>query len=280
MKKRFLVTSILMLLLTVFALSTSTYAWFSMNTNVSATGLAVVAKTDDTYLLISKTEGITQASTIQAENEGKGNITVAMGMTVENSKVYASTPCLDDTQTGYLTTAGKDIDGETITTPGVIVNSAATAAAATNWYTAKAEDATASTMEAGSARQLTEDAFSDYVIKKTVYLTVAKGANDAWNLRVKGVFTQEGSGEDVSACKVIVATDKGGFAILAKEATPAYHNIYVADDSNIITDTTVVRVDLYIFYDGTDSSVYTNNAAKLTGATFTLSFEVDAKPAA
>lgn len=51
MKK--LIPAICMLLVAASLLGTSTYAWFSMNTTVTATGMQVSAKTDNAYLRIS-----------------------------------------------------------------------------------------------------------------------------------------------------------------------------------------------------------------------------------
>ena len=64
MKK--LIPAICMTLIAAFMLASSTFAWFSMNTQVKATGMQVVAKSDNTYLLISSTK--TSASDIQTEN--------------------------------------------------------------------------------------------------------------------------------------------------------------------------------------------------------------------
>jgi len=286
MKKRFLVTSILMLLLTVFALSTSTYAWFSMNTDVKVTGMSVIAKTDDTYLIISKTEGITTAAQIQNENNKKGFITVDMEMEPESSAVLASAPCWSDGEAAYLTQGTeqnqhKDLDGNLIATAGVKIDNDVKAAAFTNWYTAKAVDASESTIDTTTVRQLTEDDFAKYVIKKTVYLTVAKGANPAYRLTVSGTFTKvDANEEDLSACKVLIATKNketghSVTAILSSENLNAH--LYLADE-DVITDATVVQVDMYIYYDGNDENVYTNNVAKLAGATFNLNFGVTAVP--
>ena len=47
-----LIPAIGMLLLSACMLVTSTFAWFSMNENVTATGMNVVAKGDQVYLQI------------------------------------------------------------------------------------------------------------------------------------------------------------------------------------------------------------------------------------
>lgn len=278
MKKRFLVTSILMLLLTVFALSTSTYAWFSMNTQVTATGMQVVAKTDDTYLLIGSGDNDTAAKIQNAEI----NTTTALTVTDIQAKLFASSPCLKDAHVSYLTVAEghKKVNDENITVAGVTVNSATTAAAVTNWFTAKAATQDASTIKAETARQLVS--FDGYVIKRTVYLTVAVGANPANNLSVTATINQKTGGNDISACKILVTTDDNGFAILNTKDNQD-NPILTADikgSNTDITSTSVRRVDIYIYYDGEDSKVYTNNAANLTGADISLAFNVESNPAA
>lgn len=55
MKKfRKLIPALCMLLVSALFVGTSTYAWFSMNTNVSATNMQVTAKSDNIYLQISQ----------------------------------------------------------------------------------------------------------------------------------------------------------------------------------------------------------------------------------
>lgn len=52
MKK--LIPAICMTLIAAVMLASSTFAWFSMNTSVTANGMQVTAKTDNVYLIISK----------------------------------------------------------------------------------------------------------------------------------------------------------------------------------------------------------------------------------
>lgn len=60
---RKLFVSIMTLVLTVMALGTSTFAWFSMNTTATATGMTVTAKSNATYLLIGATDAIASNKT-------------------------------------------------------------------------------------------------------------------------------------------------------------------------------------------------------------------------
>lgn len=262
MKK--LIPAICMTLIAAVMLASSTFAWFSMNTQVTANGMQVAAKSDNTYLLISSDK--TTAAEIQDQNQ----ITVDLAVGSSEAKVYPCAPAISDTEVGYLTTSGKKVGGATIETAGVKVASMATASAFTNWYTATAETSGASSMKDGTARQLT--AFTGYVIRRTVYLTVAVGANAANNLTVTPTIT--GTGEDFTAAHVIVATSDGGFANLT--STNNGTKAEIKGSNTALTALTVLTVEIYIYIDGNNTNIFTNNIADLTGVTIELAFDVEA----
>ena len=116
-----------------------------------------------------------------------------------------------------------------------------------------------------------------YVIKKTVYLTVANGMNSAENLKVSANIVAKDTGKAITGVKILVATDDGGFGILS---TANSTNVDIKGNNTAISGTTVRIVDIYIYYDGNDTSVYTNGAANLSGATIELTFDVTEKAAA
>lgn len=262
MKK--LIPAICMTLIAAVMLASSTFAWFSMNTSVTADGMQVAAKSDNTYLLISSDKKT--AAEIQDQNK----ITVDLDVGIGEAKVYPCAPAISDTEVGYLTTSGKTVGGATITTAGVKVESMATASAFTNWYTATAETSGASGMKDGTARQLT--AFTGYVIRRTVYLTVAVGANKANNLTVTPNIS--GTGEDLTAAHVIVATSDGGFANLT--STNNDTKVEIKGNNTALTASTVLTVEIYIYIDGNNTNIFTNNIVDLTGVTIELAFDVEA----
>lgn len=247
----------------------TTFAWFALNTNVSATNMQVVAKSDNTFLLIGTGDNDT-ADEIQAATP---NTTVDLNVGNAEAKVYPASPAMTSAEAAYLTTSGKDVTGTTITTAGVVVDNTAKAAAVTNWFTANAVDAAHPDIDTTSARQLTS--FTGYVITRTVYLTVEDGSNNARNLSVTATITQKASGTDVTAVKILVTTDDGGFATLTSAAPTAD----IKGTNTVITDSTVRTVNIYIYYDGDEAPVFTNNAVNLTGADISLTFNVDAVPA-
>lgn len=252
MKK--LIPAICMTLIAAVMLASSTFAWFSMNTTVTATDMQVVAKSDNTYLLISSTKST--ASDIQGENKTTTELTVA------DPKVYPCAPVTNSTETGKLTSA------EIVTS--------ANASTVGNWYTASAGASNKADIDWETAKVLTT--FTGFVIQETVYLTVAKGANAANNLKVTPTIAKSGdSGTLVDAARVLITTSNGGFAILKNGDSNV--NIH-GDTSKNITDASVFTVNIYIYIDGNDATVYTNNAVNLAMATISLLFSVEAVPAA
>ena len=258
-----LMASASMLMVSVMMLGSATYAWFSMNTRVTVDGMSLTAKSNNTYLLINKTQ--TTASGIQTA------ALTAESFTDADAVLYPASPALTEAEAGYLTTSGKKVDETAITTAGVQVDTAAEAAAVTNWFTAYAVDPTAPTINAATARQLT--GWTDYVLIKTVYLTVAVGSDGANNLTVTPTFTQKTGGTDITAAKVLVTTSDNGFAVLSSAQNGT--EVDISGDNTTLTDSDVLTVNFYIFYDGDEAPVYTNNMANLKGADFECAFDVD-----
>ena len=256
MKK--LIPAIALLVISSLLLSVASYAWFSMNTTVTATNMQVTVKSDNTFLLISKTNST--AAAIQAEEL----TTVDLAVPDAEAKVYPSKPMAEG-----------EVGVGNLFETGTAVTNFATADAFENWYTAIGVDPANGTLKTGTASALT--GFSGYVVKRTVYLTIAEGANDAQNLTVKPTITAK-TGETIDAVKVLVTTDDGGFETLIATDTGTEKDI--KGTNTALTDATVLTVNIYIYYDGSVASVNTNNAANLDGANITLEFGVDAIPAA
>ena len=272
-----LVPAICMLLVSAVLMGTSTFAWFSMNTSVTATGMQIQAKSDTTYLMIGSGETDT-AEEIQAAT---ANTTTALTVSETDSKVYASAPVMDETGVGYTAVgkqnvAGTTIDGNTIKA-GAAITTKAAAALATNWYTASATAPDASTIDATSARQLSS--LTGYVIKKTVYLTVAVGANPANNLSVTARITAKtGAATIITPVKILVVSDNDVVTTLS--STSLTGDLYTTGKNANITSTAVHTVDIYIYYDGNDANVKTTNKANLAAVDIELTFNVASNPTA
>lgn len=237
-----LLMSIIAVAFAFIALGTSTYAWFSMNQTVEVIGMQISAKSDSTFLIIGDVNDLNAVQT---------NNAVTIPMTVEtNLKVY---PSAHDELTN-----------------------AADAANVGNWYFETAATPDASTAKDGTKNALTAENFAKYVIKKTVYVTLAKGSNQATNLKVNNFALTQRTDENLSGTskthspvKVVIASSSKAIEF---DSTNTTSNEVLAAT---VTDQALIALDIYIYYNGADTNVFTNNIANLAGATITLSFGVE-----
>lgn len=238
-----LLMSIIAVAFAFVALGTSTYAWFSMNTTVKAEGMQITAKSDSTFLLINSGDNDTLSEVQTAKA-----ILTTISVGTEEAKVY---PSAHDT-----------------------LSSATDAATAAKWYykVADAPNASASTKD---AQALTDANFSKYVIKRTVYITLAPGSNDATNLVVAATFVSNGTatGNSSNAFTPVKAVVACGDTVVELDKTTTSSNTALAAT---VTASALVTVDIYLYYNGADGSVYTENIANLDGATVNFSFSVTA----
>ncbi len=175
----------------------------------------------------------TTAAAIQTENK----TTTALTVTAEEAKVY---PAAHNT----------------------IANT--TDAAVGSWYTGFSADPSAVTLD--NATKTTLTSYDNYVIHKQVWITVAKNSSPVKELKVKATIAAAGS-KTITQAKVLVTS-----ASAAAEMSSASPSPTTILSSGNITDTTVLPLDIYIFIDGNDSAVYTNNFNNLDTATINLEF--------
>lgn len=239
-KMRKLIPAFCMLLLSATMLTTSTFAWFSMNKSVTVTGMQITAKSDSVYLLISGTKST--ASEIQGEKGTSATLTIDS----EASRVYPS--------------AHKSFSD---------ISDAATAS---NWYyqIADAPEASASTKPQVT---LSDSNVGQYVLHKTVYMTVAEGSNPATNIKVSAAITSNntatGGTKTITPVKVVVGV--GANIVELDSTTTTSATVLVAS----LDDASVATVEIYIYYNGADAAVYTNNVANLDGANINLTFTAE-----
>lgn len=236
-----LIPALCMLLISAVLMGTSTYAWFSMNKTVTAEGLEVSAKSEQTYLLISSDK--TTAPEIQAQKE----IKVTYTLQAAESKVAP--------------TAHENLADQTAaTTVG-------------NWFYKVADKANSSTATGDTTKTaLTE--FDGYVIHKTVYLTIAKGSLKQTDLKAMVEITKKTENADttLSPVKVVIASSTAVTEVGSADANTKQKAKTVFTGE--INDETVVQLDILIYVNGEDEAVYTDNFANLAAADIKLSFFV------
>ncbi|HAY97014.1 MAG TPA: hypothetical protein DCY23_01625 [Ruminococcaceae bacterium] len=246
MKKLF--PALCLLLVSATLLGTSTYAWFSMNKNVHANNMQITAKADTTYLLISADKNT--AAGIQEDKK----IEVSLG---ENKNLYPAAlktntnPFTDaDDNWWYASASTSDKstkDDETVVTFGEAKSKKPTDAEAK-------EDATT---------------FTERVLKKTVYLTLAKGSVNKGKLTVKATDFTDSIGS-ANATKLVVATATKALYFDGNNAATAQE--LVADGG--MSDSEVITVNIYMYFDGENADVYTDNITALTSASANIHFAI------
>ena len=236
---RKLIPAIVMLLVSLTLATSSTYAWFSMNKQVSATGMEITAKSESVFLLISETH--TTADDIQEEKA------TLIEHTVNPSDALVFPSAHEATTGTEFATVGK-------------------------WYTANSDDPALSTIDSTTKTALTS--FTDYVIHYTYYFTVADGSKTATNLRVSSYTitannTATGDNTTITPVKTVV-TCGANYEEFSSTMTAGSVMLYTSE----ITNETVVTIDVYIYYDGNNTNVFTNNIDNLDGATIAIEFSV------
>lgn len=251
-----LLMSIIAVAFAFVALGTSTYAWFSMNTVVKVENMEISAKSTSTYLIIGTASSATD---LQSVNATSVDLAPAAN---ESVAVYPSAH--------RASGDGIDLDGS------AVVSNTTTANAVANWYTRVADvpSASASTTDATALTS-----FTDYVIHKTVYVILAKGSTAATNLvcskvTVAAKNTATGNSLTIDPVAVLVTSSSAQNECFGAQAgtNALASNVLAAT----IDDVTPIAIDIWIYYNGADADVFTNNIANLDAATINLEFSVTA----
>ncbi|MCQ2771540.1 MAG: hypothetical protein MJ236_07085, partial [Clostridia bacterium] len=177
MKK--LIPAICLLLISAMMLGTSTFAWFSMNTQVTATGMNVTAKSNAVNLLIGGTADCATTKT---------------GLSTTVAGTYATTG--NDTKACYPAA---------YVTAQTVVTSSFTAAANT-WYTATNANPGAVADDVNSAKAV-DEGDKDYMLTYKVWLTLSTDSEDITDKKVKVTFALGNTDDAAISAVVKLGTD-------------------------------------------------------------------------
>lgn len=231
-----LIPALCMLLVSAVMLGSTTFAWFSMNNTVTATGMEVAAKSDELFL------------------------TIKYGSTYDKNH-FEPTATSTATKKELLPVDHGTVAGGTGTHTDI--TSAADMTDNTKWYYAYSDKNTVSSAKANTAKQVSDGNLGKYIASETFTVGVYKnsGASQFANLNVTSVSIPENKGLVlVLVCgnNVITFTESGN-SLTGKTLTGA-----TGTDSAIVT--------AYYYIDGTNDHVYSDNAINITGKIeFTLS---------
>ena len=254
-KTKVIIPALGILLLSTAASVTGTVAWFSTNQNVTADKMSISVQSGSSFLII-----------------GTGNQDMAAIQGAHATSVDA----INTNQS--LFPAAHYTDGEVIGTGESAVTkswkSSADADELNNWYTRYSYNpayATPTDAQGGMSDKTNLTSFDAFVLVNEFRITVATGSNGVNNLKVKNV-TIAPTDSGAAAANVVVATK----AATASDGTTVVSNDTIQEftstggpgsDSVIlaakVTDQNYVTVKVYIYWDGNNTNVNTNNIANL-----------------
>ena len=231
-----LIPALCMLLISAVLMGTSTYAWFSMNTTVTATGMKVTAKSDNVFLQISENDTFTDPAT-------------TVTFTETATELKPTTPTIDvdkknitKWQYAYSTDPS---DAEV----GAVLQDVATGDVAKYVY--------AKTLKVKIAEGSTATATNLVVSEVSMTgATSGRKLNQSLRVAVKGIDGIE-----------VYSYTTGAWV---KDASKS------ADKLQASVTTTASEITIYIWFEGTDAECKTVNAVSLDELTFTVKLSVTA----
>lgn len=239
-----LIPAFCMLLVSAIMLGSSTFAWFSMNDRVTATGMQVTAKANTTYLVILNDSSAFTGAGITTAPEN--NSTTAQAPT--NTKLFPA---------AFF----KTVDDETtMGDNNVNLVAAGVAAGSDIWVTANNGNRDNATDAVANVMKITETDLSKYTAEYKVWLTLVKGSEKA-NKKIK---ITDKSATAAGEAKAVVKINSEWVDIYNGEGTTTR--------TVEITDAAVVAVSIYVYIDGNNSNVKSvTNIADIAG-TISLEF--------
>lgn len=233
------------LLVSAVMLGSSTYAWFSMNTRVTAQGMQVTAQSNSTYLVVSKDTTLATATNVNVENK-------VGGIGGDKTHVY---PCAK---------ADKAITGTDVK--------------AGDWYYAssKKQDQAGSMGDGElgadtiNVTKIGTDLTTDYKVTYTFYIGVsAESVAKTANIKIDAADTVLGSSAEwlnKGLCAIVTIEGKTPVTI-TKDATTGTVN-------DVELTTTAKSVTVVVYIDGNNTNVTSAKVADLANLQLKLALSI------
>ena len=250
--KKQLMAAIAMVVVAAVALGSATYAWFVSNNTVKATTSTISAQSNAAFMYIRDEAETSTDLTFDTSSISSTALYPAHWVTAKSGN-YASAD-IGKFYTAYGTTAAN----------GTMVAD-----------TLKLVEKSAESLTKGSPADAVT---AKYAVKNTFY--VGSKGTTLENLVVAEASFTDGAGNtstsentDLDNALRILVTCGDNWVLCDK------NSIIASSNSNKLADTvssTETRVDIYVFYDGDDAQVFTNNLPDLKKASKCITVQFDA----
>lgn len=247
--------AIAMVLVAAVALGSATFAWFVSNNTVKGTTSNIAAQSNSAYLVIDK-QTTSKDSTSSTSYSVEGTAT----------KLYPAT-------------IGKT-DGKAV------------------WMSAYADKANAADMKENSKFKIDDGTAekavaANYAVKNTFHVGTGGYDGEFTNLHITGVTVANATTEQNknlgNALRVLVVcgekwevwSGKGILLSSSSDAKPLTAGNLLASDDAVIKSNADAKIDVYLYYDGDDANVYSNNLENINTTAgdngVTITFEASPK---
>ena len=242
--------AIAMVLVAAVALGSATFAWFVTNNSVKATTSSISAQSNASYMTIKY-----NATAVGVDS------TFDVASDTEATKLY---PATFGEQTGsttgkFMTGYGTDVDDGKLKGDLALVGTE------------------------GTPAEAVEKEFA----KKNVFNISSRGQNLS-NLKIDSVVATSADGKntdlstnsDINSALRLLVTCGDRWVVLDKDGTFKLGSNGITAANGVLADTITAdkdtEVDIYIFFEGSDAKVFTNNLKKLTDSSkLTVTFTAD-----
>jgi len=240
--KKQLAAAIIMTLVAAISLGSSTYAWFANNTTADATGMSVNVKSDVGFMLISAGHKTVKEIQDAAETSATAATPTDSLYPVAHTSSIATTSQLNN----YI----KVLDDKG------------------TWYYGYSKSASVSTMDTTTKKTLaaSNSNIDDYVLINEFSICAASGSNAMNNLKVKQIKIGSTGNQ---AVKVLVVSETAYEEFNSEHSQPDSGSVILGD----VSPNYVTPIKVYVYWDGNDSDVTTNNKSNLLNTSVYIEFE-------
>lgn len=245
-----LVPAVALLLVSAVLLGTSTYAWFSMNKEVTASTMTINATAENPFLQITDTSGDEAVYATSAT------------LTASAKDLNLVTPLNVASNVAYYASSEPN---STTTTPEKFTTSADVL-----WGTAVSTE-TDEVQADNVPTQVGSKDLSSYVLSQKLWVKVATNSADGENLKLSSVEITDSGNSILEAARVLVVTETGKYMIYDAGTKQITGDSALAE--KVTTD--AVQLTVYFYFDGTDDVAYTDAATTFANVVAKLTFSID-----
>ena len=256
--KKTILPALAMLIVAAVMLSTASYAWFAISSNVTAEGMNVTIKSESEYLLIMPVALDFEAP--EADTQEYQNVLTQ----IRTTNKYTATGTTTDSTDIYPAAHEADLTAADFATIG-------------NWYTALGAKASESTIKENSKTVLTT--YDKYVVRYKYLVSMAQGSTAKTGLWINSVDITSKDGltqnQTINPVKVVVVCgDKFYECGYSNDGvkTPLPGGGQAGLFTGAINENVFYEIDVYVYYDGNHKDVFTDNFVNIDSAMISVSF--------